>query len=177
MNRRIIRTVLTVCLVVLTTMQPVSALVLMGTCSGNVCEQKQTCGGCGCCEVAQQEQRCCSCPDRGDGMEGRLAAGHDKLSSKSVGPPPRGCSIDLKASQDAADHLAVNRRCTCRVSVPPMDRTSTSDSAVRDLSLRLASLEFVLPEDVSPIVHSRSVDTTPGSRADFSQRILCVWRI
>ncbi|PAY19772.1 hypothetical protein CKO51_09170 [Rhodopirellula sp. SM50] len=175
MTRRIIRTVLTVCLVVITTMQPVSALALMGTCSGNVCEQKQTCGGCGCCDVAQQEQRCCCCPDR-DAMEGRPAVGHDKLSSKSVGSS-RGCSIDLHASQAAADHLAVNRRCTCRVSAPPMDRTSTSDSAVRDLSLRLAPLEFVLPEDVSPIVRPRLVDATPGSRADFSQRILCVWRI
>ena len=176
MHRRITRIALTVCLVVMTTMQPVSALALMGTCSGNVCEQQPTCGGCGCCDVAQQEQRCCCCPDRGDGVEARPAAGHDKLSSTSVGSP-RGCPIDLKASREETDFGAVNRRCTCRVSAPPMDRTSTSDSAVRDLSLRLASLEFVLPEDVSPIIRPRLVDATPGSRADFSQRILCVWRI
>ncbi|MDV6033767.1 MAG: hypothetical protein F9B45_27475 [Phycisphaera sp. RhM] len=102
--------------------------------------------------------------------------GHDKLSSKSVGSSQR-CAIDLQASDNSTDFGAVNRRCTCRISAPPMDRTSTSDSAVRDLSLRLASLEFVLPEDVSPIVHPRLVDATPGSRADFSQRMLCVWRI
>ncbi len=176
MNRRIIRTALTVCLIVVTTMQPVSALALLGTCSGNVCEQKQTCGGCGCCDVAQVEQRCCCCSDRGDASESGPAAGDDKLSNDSVGLSQLR-AVDPQISHDK-NHLRVfERRCTCRVAVPPMDRTSTSDSAIRDLSLRLASLEFVLPEDVSPIIHPRMVDATPGSRADFSQRMLCVWRI
>ncbi|WP_146537235.1 hypothetical protein [Rubripirellula reticaptiva] len=59
-----------------------------------------------------------------------------------------------------------------------MNRTNPRDQLVRELTLRLASLVFVVLEDAHPLPAApRVIDTTPGSRADFSQRMLCVWRI
>ncbi|TWU46768.1 hypothetical protein Poly59_57410 [Rubripirellula reticaptiva] len=164
MNHRTIRTAVTLCLIVATMIQPMSALAFGGNCADQGCEQNLMCQGCGCCEVAESSVKCCCC-------------GHSEKEFAPACEEPRE-SVELPfAAVSRAPETAIGH-CTCGLTVPPMNRTNPRDQLVRELTLRLASLVFVVLEDAHPLPAApRVIDTTPGSRADFSQRMLCVWRI
>ncbi|KLU02334.1 hypothetical protein RISK_005400 [Rhodopirellula islandica] len=59
-----------------------------------------------------------------------------------------------------------------------MDRTDHREQIVRELVNRLSVLDFVVLDE-TPLAFDRpqAIDDSFGSRADFSQRFLCVWRI
>ncbi|EMI41345.1 hypothetical protein [Rhodopirellula sp. SWK7] len=164
MNLPTIRIAVILCLVVSMTIQPMSAYAMAGPCSGDVCEQTQMCSGCGCCEVSHDKERCCCCKSPSP-----ETVKSDAESQDSVG---------AVTSTSELNNVAVEGRCTCGVSSPPMDRTNPREQVTRQTSPRVASLDFVvLDDEVVPILRPRVIDDAPGSRADFSQRVLCVWRI
>ncbi|WP_404307030.1 hypothetical protein [Neorhodopirellula lusitana] len=164
MNHRTIRTAVTLCLIIAAMIQPMSALALGGNCADQGCEQKLICQGCGCCEVAEPSEKCGCCS-------------HSESESTTECKAPRESDKPAMVAVSTAQETTIGR-CTCGLTVPPMNRTNPRDPLVRELTLRLASLEFVVLEDDHPLpAVPRVFDTTPGSRADFSQRILCVWRI
>ncbi|TWU50655.1 hypothetical protein Poly51_39480 [Rubripirellula tenax] len=162
MIHRTIRIAVTLCLIIATMIQPMSASG--GTCADQESEQKLMCQGCGCCEVAQSSEKCSCC---------------SHAASDSV---PR-CEAPQESGEPAIVSVSTEEKtaisdCTCGLTVPPMNRANPRDQLVRELTLRLAALEFVVLEDDNPLAAApRAIDARSGSRADFSQRILCVWRI
>ena len=161
MNLTTIRIAVTACLIVSTTIRPIAALAMPGNCADKVCEQSQKCPGCGCCEVQSAADRCCCCTHETGPTEEQ-----EQRAEKSV-------EILVEASSQAAVS-----HCTCGVSTPPMDRTNPREQIVRELVVRLSMLDFVvLDETPLAVDRPQAIDDLFGSRADFSQRFLCVWRI
>lgn len=162
MNLATIHIAVTACLIVSTTIQPMVALAMSGDCADMVCEQTQTCPGCGCCEVQSASDRCCCCTHETEPSEEQDQQEGDK-------------SVELLV---VASSEATVSRCTCGVSAPPMDRTNHREQIVRELVVRISMLDFVVLDE-TPLVVDRPqvIDELFGSRADFSQRFLCVWRI
>ncbi|MCR9207558.1 MAG: hypothetical protein NXI28_04960 [bacterium] len=161
MNLATIHIAVTACLIVSTTIQPMAALAMSGDCADKVCEQTQKCPGCGCCEVQSASDRCCCCTH-----ETKPTEEQEQQPEKSIeSPVPAGA------------HPTVSQ-CTCGVSTPPMDRTDHREQIVRELVNRLSMLDFVVLDE-TPLAFDRPqvIDDSFGSRADFSQRFLCVWRI
>ncbi|WDQ18081.1 hypothetical protein [Rhodopirellula sp. P2] len=156
MSPHFIRIIVTLCLIVAATIQPMSLLAIAAPCGDDVCVVPLKCEGCGCCDVEHQSDKCCCCSD-----------------DESKAERPKSDSDEFKPGESAlAGH------CTCGVSNQPMNRGESRESLVRELSLRIASLDFVeLPTETIAVLRPSVVDATPGSRADFGQRFLCVWRI
>ena len=161
MNSLSIRIVATACLIVSTTIQPMVALAMPGNCADEVCEQSQTCPGCGCCAVESAADRCCCCKP-----EAKPDVENVRQSAKKIEV------LTAVGSEPTVSH------CNCGVSTPPMDRTNPREQIVRELVVRLSMLGFVVL-DATPaaVFRCRAIDDSFGSRADFSQRFLCVWRI
>ncbi|TWU04579.1 hypothetical protein [Stieleria varia] len=163
MNLTIIRIAATACLIVSTTIQPMVALAMLGNCADEVCEQSQMCLGCGCCEVQSSSDRCCCCTPETEPAKQPINDDDQSTQESSV--------VLVAASPEVS-------RCTCGISPPPMDRTTPRDLVVRERSIRLSMLDFVVLDDSpAPVERPRVIDDSFGSRADFSQRVLCVWRI
>ena len=161
MNLATIRIAVTACLIVSTTIQPMAALAMTGNSAGKVCEQSQKCPGCGRCELQVAADRCCCCTHAAKRTEEQV-----QQAEKSV-------EVLVTASSDSTISP-----CTCGISTPPMDRTNPREQIVRELVVRLSMLDFVVLE-ATPLAVDRpqAIDESFGSRADFSQRFLCVWRI
>ncbi|TWU33657.1 hypothetical protein Q31b_57140 [Novipirellula aureliae] len=156
-----IRIAVTACLIVSTTIQPMASLAMPVNCVDKGCDQTQKCPGCGCCELQSVDDRCCCCT-----AEAQLTEEDEQPTEKNV-------DVTMAAgSKPAVSH------CSCGVSTPPMDRTNPREQIVRELAVRLSMLDFVVLDEM-PLAVDRlqAIDDSFGSRADFSQRFLCVWRI
>lgn len=158
MLRRTTRIAVTASLFIAMMIQPVSVFALPSRCNSSSIEQELTCQGCGCCSVEQAGERCCCCS-------------HD---------------VDTDASDDSAKPEAITSFttaqspsvCHCGVSSPPMIPTDHRSQVLRDLTLRTLLIHWIeLIDHAPPLSLALLVDETLGSRADFAQRILCVWRI
>jgi hypothetical protein len=166
MNYLTIRTIVTLCLIVATTIQPMTSLAVAKPCGEDDRTQVTKGTGCRCCNVEQQNEACCCCNDD--------AAARSVSSDRNSDSQARQ-SAELKPG---SSELIVSRRCTCRISAPPMDRGNARDLASRALPQRLASRDFIaVPRPMKSSAGPRGLDATPGSRDDYCQRFLCVWRI
>jgi hypothetical protein len=156
MNIRVTRIAVTLCLTISMMFQQMLVFAAVAPCVDKGCTQEtQTCSGCGCCEIEQLDDQCCCC------------SGTDSAESNA----PR---IAAVATEDNQVHGA----CNCGVSLPPMNHNGQRNELIRELALRVISVEYVAVADDHPTLsRPKVVDSQSGKRADFSQRILCVWRI
>jgi hypothetical protein len=157
---RTIRTAVTALLIVAMTIQPVSAFAFAGPCPAENAELESVCAGCGCCDVKEPAQRCDCCTRESDEKADR--GGH-QAKSDLVQP-----EADLSGA------------CHCAIQVPPMNHDGQRHESVRPVIQRVVfetalTVHVVRPAQPPLVVHGASHST--GSRSDFSQRFLGVWRI
>jgi len=166
MNHAFARITVTFCLIVATTIQPMLVYALGNRCGDPSCDVQAMCDGCGRCEVDKHGDKCCCCS-------------HANVSSPSsdAKTTSSGCGEPAELTPVYSEPAVVSH-CTCGVSVPPMDRSNPREQLAREVTVRIASLDFVLlPVVVEPRRRACPVDGSAGHRDDFSQRFLCVWRI
>tara|TARA_R110002111_G_scaffold164073_1_gene230300 strand:- start:122 stop:613 length:492 start_codon:yes stop_codon:yes gene_type:complete len=163
MHIHLTRTVVTLCLVIAMMIQPMLAFGAVAPCMELDCGQEcLTCSGCGCCEIKQQGDECCCC-----------SGSHWSAAASTVE-----ASIKPNTEAVASGFDQVLGACHCGVASPPMNHDGQQNELARELALRVVLVQYLTLADLKPpTVRPRGVDSTPGSRADFSQRILCVWRI
>ena len=162
MHTHIIRTAVTLCLVVFMMIQPVMVFGAVAPCASTDCmQQSLMCGGCGCCEIEQAGDKCCCC-------------GGSESSESNQAESPKEQRIESVVSEDDR----VGTACHCGVSTPPMNHDGQRNLLVRELATRVVLVQYLTVADLKPpTVRPKVISSTTGSRADFSQRILCVWRI
>lgn len=171
MNLASTRFIVSLFLIVATTMQPMSVLAVSTTCSDQVAAARTTSArttseGCSCCQVEHQGDEGCCC-----GYEPTEPA--SERSDQPITSERTPGSVT-----PAMATAAMVRHCRCNVATPPMNRSDPREPLVRQVVGRIAALDFVLLRDcVPPRARPLVVNQSSGSRDDFSQRFLCVWRI
>lgn len=160
------RTAVTLCLAIAMMVQPMLAFGAVAPCMNADCGQETlTCSGCGCCEIEQAGDKCCCC------------SGSDTADLKGTSTSPAE-SNDSRIEAAAAELAHIHRVCHCGVSSQPMNHDGQRNELNRELAPRVVLVEHEAFADFHlQWTRPSGVDSRPGSRADFSQRILCVWRI
>lgn len=154
-NFRPIRTAVTLSMIVAMMIQPMVATAIGASCGQKDCVESLMCQGCGCCEVAKADERCCCC------------SRPDETPAESQ-----------ESDADSREETSVGGVCLCGLTVPPMDRGSERN-ADRIEVRQVEFLPLVLPKDDDRSLRDRQWVTTSESILNprFSQRFLCVWRL
>lgn len=164
LNARLARFAFTLSLVIATVIQPAVGASLAGGRPDNACSQQTLCASCGCCEVEQAGEACGCCASEPSPTARRAAAP---------------CHPQQQLSEaDAAPHAVGH--CLCGRFAPPMHRENDRSRGTSNSELRAASSVLDLLPPLDPARPARPmavVRTDHGFRSDFSQRVLCVWRI
>lgn len=154
-NFRPIRTAITLALTITMMIQPMVVTAIGASCGQKDCVESLICQGCGCCEVAMADDKCCCCsrPDESPTEPQESDASSPTLTS-------------------------INGVCLCGLTVPPMDRGS--ERTAEPIEVRQVEfLPLVSPKDDDRSLRDRQWVTTSESILNprFSQLFLCVWRI
>ena len=154
---RMIRTVVTLSLAIATMFQPAAAFASSGWSSTDRSNAEQICTGCGCCAVETPGEACCCCH-----------SAEDADTTESV---------DLSTPESSGEAWA--SACHCGVHVPPMNRDGRRCQTIRVTVTRVVveveSTDLYRVGLRFPV--ARFANHSSGSRSDFSQRFLGVWRI
>lgn len=172
------------CLIVAMTIQPVTAcLVGAGEASGCAAIEQGsfTCGGCGCCQVETESDRCCCCASA-EKAKPKAPAKHSCCSSSDEAQPEskvtgQPTNPDVESIEPFEGEI--RSVCLCEQSSQPLPDPSPrrSSSENRDtLSVQLADVCGSSWDALRTLASSQQRECGTLSR-HHSQVVLCIWRL
>ena len=185
-NSPLIRTAVNLCLITAMVIQPVAIAFAQGICSQGQCDQTATlCGGCQCCEVESDAERCGCCggaPDDADDVCGTRTAEPEESDSfrKITGVASESSDSDETDGEQRADGSSAVTFCLCGIRSEPIAPTPHRVPAPQSRDLVLIDClddgaigrgRSIRPYCVASLLPITSL------APHFSQRFLCVWRI